>query len=430
MIAYRNREIAGSSGSELFEVELHAAGRDTFGFRKKDGALRCGIGVEKGSDAGTFPEGKQPAAVFRACEGGAYLLVCSDGECYVSAAGQDFAACGITFACEPAWVRVFDDGPALLLSDGTQCALLTEAGVSAETGVPPFDCGGYAYERLWLAPTGQGNRLQFSAPANIRDFTQERGLGGTIDVPDGKGKITAFVPYKNDLIVLRERGGQLLEAGGDERDFAITDLFSCGKIYPKTAAPASFGTVFMTEDGLYCWNGKLAAFSEEFACRLAYDADARGAAMGTNYVLESSVCLAYGRERALSVFSADGGAVFLRRNVCGLFSADGRAYCIAGDSVCTLVKRSARGEVFCWGSDPFLPFGPRALVREVRVRADGNFILTVRSEDGARTVRIDGGTRAQINLSGKRFRIFLEAERPGAVYSVAALCSRAEGGET
>ena len=428
MIIYRNRELTGSSGSELFEVSLHTAGRNTFGFWKKDGALRCGFGLQKVTDAGTFPEGKQPAAIFRACAGGAYLLVCSDGECYVSAEGQSFLACGISFSCEPAFVRVFDEEPALLLSDGARTAILTASGLQAEAGVPPFECAGYAYERLWIVPAAQGSRLQFSAPGNIRDFTAGRGLGGTIDVPDEKGNIVGFVPYKNDVLLLRERGGQLLEADGDERDFAVTDLFSCGKICPKTAASASFGAVFMTEDGLYCWNGKLSAFAEEYACRIAYGADARGVAIGRNYVLESSVCSAYGRERALSAFTSDGEAVFLRRDACGLFAADGAVYCISGDSLYTLAKKSAKGEIYCWASDAFTPFGTRTLLREVRVRAEGDFILNVRSEDGARTVRIGSGSRVQVNLAGVRFRFFLEAERPGAVYSVAALCSRAEGG--
>lgn len=212
---------------------MHTAGRNTFGFWKKDGALRCGFGLQKVTDAGTFPEGKQPAAIFRACAGGAYLLVCSDGECYVSAEGQSFLACGISFSCEPAFVRVFDEEPALLLSDGAQTAILTASGLQAEAGVPPFECAGYAYERLWIVPAAQGSRLQFSAPGNIRDFTEGRGLGGTIDVPDEKGNIVGFVPYKNDVLLLRERGGQLLEADGDERDFAVTDLFFLWKDLPE-----------------------------------------------------------------------------------------------------------------------------------------------------------------------------------------------------
>ena len=428
MIAYAKKRTGGAAERKLFEIGMHAAGRETFGFRKERGALRCGYGVHGAADAGALPEGKEPAALYRACEGGAYLLVCSDGAAYIGAGGADFTACGITFAREPVSVRVYDGEEALLLSDGERCALLTASGIAEEEGVPPFDCAGYAYERLWLVPAGEGIRLQFSAPADIRGFTEARGAGGSVDVPDEKGDIVAVLPCEGDLLLLRERGGQLLSPRGDEREFSVKDLFSCGKVFPKTAAAAAFGAVFMTEDGLFCWNGKLSAFSEEYACRIAFGADARGAAAGEKYVLSSSVCTAYGGGRALSVFSADGSAVFLRRGAACLTAAGGRAYCVSGGAVCALGERASRGEVFRWVSDGFSPFGARALLCEVRVRAEGEFVLTVRSEDGARSVRVCGGGRVPVRLAGERFRICLEAETPGAVYSVAALCARAEGG--
>ena len=103
--------------------------------------------------------------------------------------GRAFHSRRSPFSAPPACVRVYDDaaGEALLLSDGASSALLTASGLSAES-VPAFTAAAYAFERLWLV-TGEesGARLRYSSFEDWRDFTEQTGGGGYIDLPDGEG---------------------------------------------------------------------------------------------------------------------------------------------------------------------------------------------------------------------------------------------------
>lgn len=405
----RRRRIALEDG-----VKAGAAGV-SLGFSCAGGELCAGTDMLPLSAEG-LPEGAAQA-VYAA--GGA-LLVLQGGRCYVRAAGAaGFSLSSVLFSAPPAAVRVYDGaaGEALLLSDGAHCARLAAAGLTSES-VPAFSCAGYAYERLWLA-TGEngGIRLRFSSFENWRDFAEERGGGGWIDFPDGKGRIAAIAWFENALYVFRERGIQRLDARGDERTFALRDECACARVYGQTVAVCGGRIVFLAEDGLHSFRGGGAeAFAEGFSRRLCGvpQAQPRACYAGGRYYLQADARLPGGTGRALFSLEEDGSAGHC---LPGAFSwlggYEGRAFAVYEGRLCTPAEGAAAGGLCrrrVW-EGAFVPPSGGAQLRRLRVDADAGYRLRVACARGTRafTVRKSGQQSFPVALTGSAFRLRIEA---------------------
>lgn len=122
--------------------------------------------------------------------------------------------------------------------------------VSAETGGV---CCAQHYERLF---TANGYRVRYSRALNFWDWRESPRNAGFLDLPAEGGNIIAMVSYKEKLYLFRERGISQLRALGDPMNFkAITIPFSCGKIIPHSVVNCGEKILFLTDNGLYAFNG-------------------------------------------------------------------------------------------------------------------------------------------------------------------------------
>ena len=371
-----------------------------------------------------LPEGETAAAAFAAGE--SLAVYCASGSVYFcSAAGTQKS--GVRFARIPACARVYDGGEGFLLSDGKAVALLRESGI-ALSSAPPFQCAAFYGDRLWIAQGGEAGQLRYSAPADAFDFSSARGKGGSIELPSAYGPIVALAAFADGLLLFRERGVQRLRGRGDERDFAVSDLFACARICADTVAEASGRVVWLAEDGLHAFDGSERAFCAEAASvLLGVDQNgARAAAEDGRYYLQAKARAEDGSVvPVLAAVAADGtGASFLRCEAEGLTSSR-RVLFVADGKVCA---PSAGAFPFgkarrVYESEPCDPFGRRAMLREVWVRASGPFFLTAESDEGSRTSRLCGTGRTErvlLQLPGTVFNYRLETDAEGQVLALSA----------
>lgn len=423
---YRKEPIRASEEEKTVVVPLReeedGVVSRSFGFACR-GTLACGeYGAERLAGFETLPQGETAAAIYRVGTGqaAAVLACCRGGSVYVGINGGGLAQSAVTFSMPPAAARVFGGQEGVLLSDGAACALLTAGGLQKEEDIPPFSGAAYAHERLWLLSSEKSDRLLFSAPADIRDFSESRGTGGRIDLPDAKGKIAALCAFGGDLYLFRERGVQRLRARGDERDFEITDVFDCCGIYPKTAAAAPFGIAWLAKDGLYRFDGNRCArvplpfrFAEE-------QAGAQAVAAEFGYVLSARIAAEKGEADAVCVSEDGESCVVLPFGGEGLTSCAGEAYFVRQGEPAALRKRFVRGCASRWASAPVRPFGKRSRLSRVRIRAEGAFWLEVRADGKKRGFLITGNQTAAVNLAGEEFAFALESDGAGRIASIEA----------
>lgn len=398
-------EMSGTTVRKSIPLDV-SKGEDggiAYALESSGGKLRGGIGASA-LELSALPEGETLRAVFES--DGAYALYCDSGRMYAQTA-DGLQDSGIIFSKMPACVRLYDGGEKVLLSDGTMSLVLDKSGLTEKAVA--FSAAVYAYDRLWYC--GDGLTLYFSEAGNVYNFAAGTGLGGSIELPDRKGKILKLIFFRNDIYVVREHGLQKLEAYGDEKEFAVEDVLSCAKIYGQSAAATERTLFFLAEDGLHSYgDGKTADFAGHFSSE---QTDVRGAASGGKYFLTAETAEAM---RVLGVFDEDTGGGYLVPGDCAglcegsgrvLFALEGKGYEITrGGAFAGRVSHRV------WQSAPVTPCGGRALLRELDVRARGALILCVHSDDGNRSVCVpDGGKVCRsLNLPGTHFTFRILAE--------------------
>lgn len=398
-------EISGTTVRKGIPLDV-SKGEDggiAYALESSGGKLRGGIGASA-LDLSTLPEGEILRAVFES--DGAYALYCESGKMY-SQTASGLQDCGIIFSKMPACVRFYDGGEKILLSDGTRSLVLDKSGLAEKAFA--FSAAVFAYDRLWYC--NDGLTLYFSEVGNVYNFEAGIGLGGSIELPDRKGKILQLIFFRNDIYIVREYGLQKLEAYGDEKEFAVEDVLSCAKIYGQSAAATECTLFFLAEDGLHAYgDGKIADFAEHFSSE---QTDVRGVALGGKYFLAAETAEAM---RVLGVFDEKTGGGYLVPGDCtGLCDGSGRVlFVLEGKGY-----EITRGGVFAgrvshrvWKSAPVTPCGGRALLRELDVRARGALIICVHSDEGNRSVCVpDGGKVCRsLNLPGTHFTFRILAE--------------------
>ena len=143
------------------------------GFSLKDGALSHGKGAavyERKTKKYILPSGVEPEALYFLSGTDCFSAAAyAGGQMYVCLTdGGAFASAGVRFEKAPACVRVYDGEEALVLSDGESVCVFNSDGLTQTEEIPPFSCGGYAYDRLWLyTGGGDAHRVRFSALRDI-----------------------------------------------------------------------------------------------------------------------------------------------------------------------------------------------------------------------------------------------------------------------
>lgn len=220
---------------------------------KEEGdALVCAEGRE---DLGELPDGT--LRLLRA-EGQAPALFADLGEGSLVRLKDETA---YSLPCEPLELL------SKLDKNGAECYVaLTEEGVfllgeqAVQLEGVQGCCGAVHHERLFVA---DGFRVRFSAPLSS-DFSEGLQAGGYVDLPSSAGKVLHMISYKEKLFLFREQGITLLRASGDPLGFSAEAIpYSCGRAIPGSFANCGRTVLFLTESGLYSFNGNYCSLLEE-----------------------------------------------------------------------------------------------------------------------------------------------------------------------
>lgn len=420
---------AAVGGLTRVKCDLQKAAR-RFGFAAGDGALAHGKGLRiyEGS-AGKYvlPPQCAPEKLYFLRGTQCFCAAAyAQGKMYVCLSdGGAFAETEIAFAKVPSSVRVYDGGEALVLSDGAAVCLFSSDGLHACADIPPFDCAGYAYERLWVYRNEGGvHRVRFSALTDIHSFGDG---GGYIDLPDGRGEVLAFADLDNAFYLFRKFGIQKLSAAGTEDEFALSDAAApLSEICKDTVCTENGRAYFLCGQGLFSFDGRSAQPLYPEVPSAADGAACAAACGGKVYAAAE-----FFGEKCAGIFREDGeGWVLLpgrgKALAAALTPGGAKALCVSEGEICEI---AGSGRPALWESGACEPFGGETCVlEEIAMTADGLFTVEARSEYGRRRFEISaagGAKRVRTALRGARFAFtVLSLGEKGRIESFAAGYSR------
>ena len=120
-------------------------------------------------------------------------------------------------------------------------------------GTPGGKCACIAHERLL---TAQGELVRWSQPLNPENWTQSMHEAGYLRLPSRYGDIFGMIPFKESVYLFRETGITALRMQGDELAFCAEEIpCACGRIVPGSAKDCGDRIVFLSENGLYTFDG-------------------------------------------------------------------------------------------------------------------------------------------------------------------------------
>ena len=109
------------------------------------------------------------------------------------------------------------------------------------------------YERIFGC---LDNVLWFSDDLNPTNWNVSATEAGYVEMADDRGKLLKVVSFADYLYVFREYGIARVSAYSSQQDFAVTQLFvTSGKIYPQTVSICGDKILFLSQDGLYLFDG-------------------------------------------------------------------------------------------------------------------------------------------------------------------------------
>ncbi len=122
-------------------------------------------------------------------------------------------------------------------------------------------CGAVHGERLFL---GNGSRLSWSAPLDPADATEGARLAGHTDLPSADGEILAAISFEDELYLFREGGIARLGVRGDPLAFTAVHLPVPSGIVKGSVRKCGGKVFFLTQDGLYAFDGKKCSLAGTF----------------------------------------------------------------------------------------------------------------------------------------------------------------------
>lgn len=109
------------------------------------------------------------------------------------------------------------------------------------------------YERIFGC---FGNTLWFSDDLDPTNWNISATEAGYVEMADDRGKLLKVVSFADYLYVFREYGIARVSAYSSQQDFAVNQLFvTSGKIYPETVSICGDKILFLSQDGLYLFDG-------------------------------------------------------------------------------------------------------------------------------------------------------------------------------
>ena len=148
-------------------------------------------------------------------------------------------------------------------SKQTACLSVTgapTAGSALPASVPSFRHAAISSGRLYgsvgqqVYASGAGGCFDWSYDEQGQEPLPEHAWkGGSITDTDQNTAVTALIPYKNTVLVFRERAMQAIT--GNENPFVLKDLYKVGTKYGASVKEIGGILYFLDEKGAVCYNG-------------------------------------------------------------------------------------------------------------------------------------------------------------------------------
>lgn len=168
-------------------------------------------------------------------------------------------------------------------------------------------CAAIFGERLF---TADGYRLSWTAPFELTEETSGTQGAGHADLPSADGEILRVCALGEELFLVRERGIAKLQAKGDTLGFVAAHVpFSGGKIRKGTVQNCGAQIKFLTESGLFSFDGSRCAHQSSCGFSALDLSETATAACGGNYYATAS----FEGERCIWCVSEEGGHLIRAR---------------------------------------------------------------------------------------------------------------------
>lgn len=175
----------------------------------------------------------------------------------------------------------------------------------------------------------RGTRVHFCAPLSFDDWENSSNGGGFIDFSSEKGEIVGLSGLGDELCVYFKRGISLLKVAGGAKEFERRDIaFPFGEILKGSATASGNKAVFLTENGGFCFDGKVfeEIFERDAFGEIAKDCVCESLSfLGEAYIRYS---LLDGRERMLVYDGEKGQGYFVEEpNAGGMSASKDKLFC-------------------------------------------------------------------------------------------------------
>lgn len=255
---------------------------EMYNYRIQNGVLtgKLGLDAAKGFDAvlhgarhayPALPSGVKVKGIFhyRRRHQGNYddrlVIQTSEGALYYTAVFENdtwHEVEGYTLSGDAAAVSYNYGGKDVLLmcSPSSTFAVLDDGTVKTVTSAPRFSSVTVHNERIYGTLNGESNQLWFSDDFNPENWSVSGDEAGYISFSDECGDALAAVSFLGYLYIFREHGIYRLTAYGDQSEFSLKKLFTAtGRIYKNTIALCGDRIMFLTDEGVFAFDGYTAS---------------------------------------------------------------------------------------------------------------------------------------------------------------------------
>ncbi len=145
----------------------------------------------------------------------------------------------------------------MLFSTGDEkLYILNDATLTHIDNVPKLSSLCIHNERVFATISGEKNAVWFSEDFNPANWNVSLDEGGFIEFRDEGGSVNKVVSFLDYVYIFRDFSIHKLSAYGAQEDFILSRVYlNAGRIYPQTIAVCGDFIIFLTDSGLFKFNG-------------------------------------------------------------------------------------------------------------------------------------------------------------------------------
>ena len=134
--------------------------------------------------------------------------------------------------------------------------ILNDDTITNVTNIPKFSSLCVHNERVFATIAGTKNAVWFSDEFDPSNWKVSLTEGGFIEFKDEGGSVNRAISFLDYLYIFRDFTIHKLSAYGSQEDFVLSKLYcNAGRIYPKTIAVCGNFIIFLTDSGLFRFDG-------------------------------------------------------------------------------------------------------------------------------------------------------------------------------